>query len=156
MSSASISVERLPGCSDQCMMRSHDPLAHEAYGYLRAQYESPERIIRTGPLVVDMIHRTVTVEGQEVLVSRREWGILAYLAVRIGRWCDHDDVVAAVWGKEWVTEKTYSYKGYRATYGLLASATHRLKLRLGPAGYLISTTRHRHQSTRRLEMEPPT
>lgn len=48
--------------------------------------------IVVGPLAIDLDGKTITVEGRDVRLTRREWDVLAYLAGRIGKFCDLDEL----------------------------------------------------------------
>jgi DNA-binding response OmpR family regulator len=144
VSVVSIDSWRLTGCSDDCTPRSHSPHAHEAYGLLLAMRTPPTRVIRTGPLVVDLDARTAYVAGAETHLSDREWGVLAHLASRVGRWCLADDIVRDVWGPEWLTGRSVQRlvgRAYRSDRHLVTTARARLRARLGAAAHLIETKR---------------
>lgn len=155
MTVTSISRWRLPGCDSECSPRSHNPLSHELYGYQRALAESPLRIVRTGPLVVDLNARTVAVDGAVVLVVGREWALLAYLAERIGRWCPMDEIVAEVWGPAWVSGAPYGKGCLAEGPNALRTTMARLRTRLGAAGRLLTNISSRTCPVRRLELEAP-
>lgn len=143
--SAPLSIDwRGPGCSDACRPRQHDPLSHEDYGRLLERWETQPRIVRTGVLTVDLHARRVLVSGIETYVSGREWAVLAYLAVRVGRYCACEDILAAIWGDADVA-RCPDLRPLHATLD-------RLRKRLGPAGHLITSLMGRG---RRLELVPP-
>lgn len=126
---------RTPGCGIACRPQWHDPHRHETYGLLLAVLTPPTRIVRTGPLTVDLDTQRVEVEGVEIHLSRREWGLLAYLAENIGRWCRNEDVLRSSWGETWVNPRmaVTSGKRYRADTHLVNVARFRLRAKLGPA-----------------------
>lgn len=133
---------RLPGCGGGCAPRRHDPAAHEAYGYARALAEAgvSDRC-EVGPLAVDFREQRAYVRGVPVALSGREYALLAYLARRAGRFCSNDDILAAVWGPEWVTGRRRLYpdgSAYRQDHRVVIVAASRLRLKLGPAGALIA------------------
>ena len=110
---------RGPGCAASCEVvraivtgrfgRSelllHDPVAHERYGRITAG--SPDEplgaVIRIGPLAIDRDHMLVTVDGEHVFVTPREWEILWYLAIRRGRVCSTAEIAMAIWGDWYAT-----------------------------------------------------
>lgn len=55
-------------------------------------------VIAAGDLVIDLGGRTVTKAGAAVKLSRKEWDLLAELALRHGEPVPHADLLAAVWG----------------------------------------------------------
>jgi two-component system KDP operon response regulator KdpE len=56
--------------------------------------------VRTGDLEIDFAHRRVTVQGDEVKLTPREYDLLRALARHLGRVVTHRQVIAAVWGVE--------------------------------------------------------
>jgi hypothetical protein len=135
---------------------AHDPMSHYLQGVTDAEERHRLKIVRTGCLTVELSAQRVRVEERIIEVPGREWGILAYLAERLGAWCPTDDIVASVWGKEWLTMSPYGLRGARTPVCLVRVTTGRLKQRLGPAGTLISSSRERglFGSGRRLERVP--
>lgn len=116
---------RLPGCGDRCRRDAHNPFDHEFYGRLLEREGQRHRVVRTGPLVVDLDRCTATVHGRGVALTPREWELLAYYAERPGRWCTAAEIVAEIW-----------------TFAAAATATTarwRLRQRLGEAASLIET-----------------
>jgi hypothetical protein len=146
MSVSRIDAWRTPGCGPSCRAPSHDYAPHEDYGRLLEREErarTPQRhIIRTGPLVVDLALKIVTVHGEPVSLTLREWELLAYYARRLGGWCAGQDIVEAIWGE-----------GHTRIAAMLRL---RLRRQLGAAGHLIETQRggRGSQWTRLKLMEP--
>lgn len=136
---------RGPGCGTDCWPRSHDPIAHERYGYDTALAELRSRIVRTGPLTVDLRALTVLVDGAPVIVPSRELQVLAYLAERVGFPCRLADLARAVYGLDGRSERN-------AARGQVV----RLRGRLGDAGRLITSGRSNGAPSRRLERLEPT
>lgn len=110
----------------------------------RLRAPAPSRVVRTGCLVVDLDAETVTVSGQEVHLSQREWDVLAYFAERAGQSVRATAMLADTFGN-----------GYSRSN--LATIVHRLRRKLGPAARLIITPSAGITSrpTRRLEMVEP-
>jgi DNA-binding response OmpR family regulator len=138
----------LPGCGTSCRPRQHDPSDHEAFGRLLERAEIAPKIVRTGGLVVDLHAETVTVAGEVVALTWREWGILAHLAQHLGQICPADDILSAVWQMASVGSQR------RADLALLTTNVHRLRKKLGTAGHLIETLPS-GRSARRLRKAPP-
>lgn len=116
-----------------------------------------QAFVRTGPLVVNLRTERVTVDGDEVHLSNREYGVLAYLTARPGTWHQTDDILRAVWGTEWVTGGvTCSPNGsrHRQDTRNVTVVTCRLRLKLGRAGTLIETQAG-FRAMRRLRIEEP-
>lgn len=152
---------RGPGCGPDCLPRSHDPAAHERYGYEQAMAEQRASIVRTGPLTIDLGDSgRVWVEGVEIALTDREWHVLAHLARNLGRFCPNDEVIAAVWGPEYVSEtRRVRPDGYsvRTDHQILNVTIHRLRPKLGTARALISRgTPGNRNPGRRLERVEPT
>jgi DNA-binding response OmpR family regulator len=135
---------RLPGCGPLCRQGVHDPLAHEDYGRRQELERQAGLVVRTGPLVIDRHHDLVWLDGAEVHLSEREWGVLAYLAEHADVWCVSTDVVGVAWGPEWVPSHDT----------LMRTCVNRLRMRLGPAGHLVETHPGRRRMRRLRVVEP--
>jgi two-component system KDP operon response regulator KdpE len=55
-------------------------------------------VVTAGDLVIDLGARTVTKAGVAIRLSRKEWDLLAALAVRQGEPVSHAELLEAVWG----------------------------------------------------------
>jgi two-component system KDP operon response regulator KdpE len=64
----------------------------------RLQQDGEKPIFRTGDLTVDLVRRIVTVRGQEVKFSRREYDLLRLLVAHAGRVLTHHTILKEVWG----------------------------------------------------------
>lgn len=149
MSAVPIADWRLPGCDDRCWLGAHDPSAHEAHGRRLEREARRLAVVRTGPLVVDLLTRTATLDGRELEMPRREWDLLACLARQPGAWIDNDEIRLVIWGP----------MGVEATSrNIVTAGRNRLRARLGTAGHLIETNPFwRSGAPRtRLRLEPPT
>jgi DNA-binding response OmpR family regulator len=65
-----------------------------------------------GPLIypgveIDLERRRVTVDGEEVRLSRTEWELLAQLGANAGRVMMHTELLTRVWGPEFRDESHY-------------------------------------------------
>lgn len=119
---------RTVGCGVACSdTTGHDAQAHERYGAEQALAAQAQRVVRTGPLVIDMAARTVEVNGEPKKVAKRDWALLSCLASRAGQLVPYTQVVAGVWGADWALSGVDSLNNLR-------SLTNRLRARLGPAG----------------------
>ena len=75
--------------------------------------------LTTGELVIDFAQRTVTVEGQEVMLSPVEYRLLHCLAANVGRVMTPEEIQERVWGSE-----------YREYYEGLRAHIHRLRQKI--------------------------
>jgi two-component system KDP operon response regulator KdpE len=66
----------------------------------RARKWEAEAQVRAGDLEIDFTHRRVTLQGDEVKLTPREYDLLRALARHIGRVVTHKQLIAAVWGGE--------------------------------------------------------
>lgn len=64
----------------------------------RVQEEGGEPVFRTGDLLVDLVHRVVSVRGEEVKLSPKEYGILRLLVLHAGKVLTHGMIIREVWG----------------------------------------------------------
>jgi two-component system, OmpR family, KDP operon response regulator KdpE len=62
---------------------------------------APEAEIACGPLRLDLARRRVTVDGQEVRLTRTEYNLLRELAAHANQVLLHDQLLTAVWGAEY-------------------------------------------------------
>ena len=65
---------------------------------LQQQGERP--VFRTGDLTVDLVRRIVTVRGQDVKFSPREYDLLRLLIAQAGKVLTHKVILRSVWGSE--------------------------------------------------------
>ena len=81
-----------------------------------------------GPLVVDMVRRLVTVAGEAVHLSPREYSLLVLLARDVGRVVTHRQLLEGVWGPAHAQDVQYLrvYVGH-------------LRTKLGSAAVLLTT-----------------
>ena len=98
---------RGPGCTDACEVVKaivpgrfgrtdlllHDPDTHEEYGRLTSGVPGGV-IVWTGSLLGDLRTRDAFSAGGTLNLTLREWQILEFLALRIGRWCTAAEIVA--------------------------------------------------------------
>jgi two-component system KDP operon response regulator KdpE len=64
----------------------------------RLAQEGTAPAFRSGTLAVDMVRRVVTVRGQQVHLSPREWDILQLLVVHAGKVLTHRHILGKLWG----------------------------------------------------------
>ncbi len=57
-----------------------------------------------GPLTIDQAARTVTLDGEELALTQREYELLRFLAARPGRVFSRDQLMQQVWGYDFYTD----------------------------------------------------
>ena len=77
---------------DELLARIRAALRHQ----LKQAGEAP--IFRSGDLTVDLVRRIVTVRGQEVKFSPREYAVLRLLVQHAGKVLTHGMILREVWG----------------------------------------------------------
>ena len=88
---------------------------------------APQPLVR-GPLQIDLANRSVTLDGEEVSLTRKEFDLLVLLASHPGRAFSRDFLLERLWGDE--------YAGFDRT---VDSHIVRLRRKLGPLGEKIVT-----------------
>jgi two-component system KDP operon response regulator KdpE len=73
----------------------------------RTRGEESEPVVATGPLVVDLARRRVTVAGADVKLTPIEYRLLATLARHAGRVLTHAALLREVWGPGSTTQHHY-------------------------------------------------
>ncbi len=76
----------------------------------RAQGATPapsQTVLRYPHVVIDLDRRTVTVDGEEVRLSRTEWEVLSLLAENSGKVMMHGEMLSRIWGPEFRDEVHY-------------------------------------------------
>jgi len=64
----------------------------------KLQQEGEKPVFRTGDLTVDLVRRIVTVRGNEVKFSPREYELLRILVAHAGKVLTHNMILKVVWG----------------------------------------------------------
>ena len=67
----------------------------------------PDGTLRVGTLVMDPARRRVTIEGQELRLTPREYEVLKTLLANAGRVVTRGRILRAVWGQEYSEERHY-------------------------------------------------
>lgn len=57
-----------------------------------------EPVVRAGPLAIDLVSRTVTLNGRRVQLTRKEYALLQGLATHVGLVVTHQQLMKEVWG----------------------------------------------------------
>jgi two-component system KDP operon response regulator KdpE len=81
-----------PFDTDEVLARVRAALRH------RVQANSEEPNVRAGDVEVDLLARRVLKNGEEVRLTRKEYGFLAELAKHPGRVLTHAQLLRSVWG----------------------------------------------------------
>lgn len=66
----------------------------------RLQREGEKPVFKSGDLTVDLVRRIVTVRGQDVKLTPREYDLLRLLVAHAGKVLTHKFVLREVWGSE--------------------------------------------------------
>ena len=72
-----------------------------------AKSSGTETVLRYPGLEIDLERKTVSVRGEEVRLSRREWELLTQLAENAGRVMMHGELLSRIWGPEYRNETQY-------------------------------------------------
>jgi len=80
-----------------------EAVMRRASGREGAASADEEPIVR-GPLRIDQAARTVTLDGEELPLTQREYELLRHLAARPGRVFTRDELMEEVWGYDFYTD----------------------------------------------------
>lgn len=64
----------------------------------RLQQEGEKPLFRSGALMVDLVRRIVTISGQEVKLTPREYDLLRLLVAHAGKVLTHKFILREIWG----------------------------------------------------------
>ena len=64
--------------------------------HLRSTNRSP--VVRAGPLSIDLVTRSVTLNGRRVQLTRKEYTLLHGLATHVGLVVTHQQLIREIWG----------------------------------------------------------
>lgn len=79
---------------EELMARIRAALRH------RLQQQGERPVFRSGDLSVDLVRRIVTVKGEEVKLTPREYDVLRILVMNAGKVLTHRTLLREVWGTE--------------------------------------------------------
>jgi two-component system, OmpR family, KDP operon response regulator KdpE len=95
-------VQLLKGGADDYMVKPFGigELAARCEAALRRYHKSVDRnpIVRTGPLVIDLVSRAVMLENRRIALTRKEYRLLHLLASHLGLVITHQQLMKEVWG----------------------------------------------------------
>jgi two-component system KDP operon response regulator KdpE len=72
-----------------------------------AQAAGNSPVYRSGELIIDVARREVTLRGEEIKLTPRQYDLLKYLAQNAGRVITHRSALVNVWGPEYGQETQY-------------------------------------------------
>jgi two-component system KDP operon response regulator KdpE len=78
---------------EELLARVRVALRHSA-----AAHGPQPKVVRAGPLAIDLVWHTVTRDDKEVKLTATEFNLLAYLAANRGRVLTHRSILTNVWG----------------------------------------------------------
>src|ERR1700758_1046121 len=75
-------------------------LAARCEAALRRYHKAIDKdpVVRTGPLTIDLVSRAVTLDGQHVTLTRKEYRLLHVLASHLGLVVTHNQLIKDIWG----------------------------------------------------------
>lgn len=95
-----------------------------------AKPAAEDKLFTAGPLAVDVKRRAVTVDGEPVILTYKEFELLCYLLENRGVVLSRDQILTKIWD--------YNYSGETRTVDVHIRT---LRQKLGDAGTLIETVR---------------
>lgn len=95
-----------------------------------AKPAAEDKLFTAGSLAVDVKHRAVTVDGEPVILTYKEFELLCYLLENRGVVLSRDQILTKIWD--------YNYSGETRTVDVHIRT---LRQKLGDAGALIETVR---------------
>jgi len=66
----------------------------------RLQQEGEKPVFQSGPLTMDLVRRTVSVSGEPVKLTPREYDLLRLLVAHAGKVLTHNFILREIWGGE--------------------------------------------------------
>ncbi len=75
-------------------------LAARCEAALRRYHKSTDKdpVVRTGPLMIDLVSRAVTFNGRHITLTRKEYRLLHLLASHLGLVLTHNQLIKEIWG----------------------------------------------------------
>jgi two-component system KDP operon response regulator KdpE len=75
-------------------------LAARCDAALRRYHKAVDKdpVVRTGPLTIDLVSRAVTLDGQHITLTRKEYRLLHLLASHLGLVITHNQLIKDIWG----------------------------------------------------------
>lgn len=69
--------------------------------------EVPAPIVQIGPVTIDLVKRMVTRQGERLILTRKEYDLLAVLVAHAGKVVTHRQLLQSVWGPAHVEDAAY-------------------------------------------------
>jgi two-component system KDP operon response regulator KdpE len=69
--------------------------------------DAPAPIMQIGPVTIDLVRRLVTRNGERLVLTRKEYDLLAVLVAHAGKVVTHRQLLQAVWGPAHVEDAAY-------------------------------------------------
>jgi two-component system KDP operon response regulator KdpE len=95
-------IRLLRGGADDYMTKpfSIAELAARCEAALRRYHKAVDKdpVVRTGPLTIDLVTRAVTLYGEHVELTRKEYNLLHLLASHVGLVITHNQLIKNLWG----------------------------------------------------------
>jgi two-component system, OmpR family, KDP operon response regulator KdpE len=95
-------IRLLRGGADDYMTKpfSIAELAARCEAALRRYHKAVDKdpVVRTGPLTIDLVTRAVTLHGEHVELTRKEYNLLHLLASHLGLVITHNQLIKNLWG----------------------------------------------------------
>ena len=76
---------------------------------LRRYYKTPteDPVVKSGPLVIDLVARSVAINGKRIRVTRKEYSLLHMLSKHAGLIVTHEQLLKEIWGASQVHNIQY-------------------------------------------------
>ena len=108
--------------------------------YHKAANKDP--VVSSGPLTIDLVSRAVTLNGQHVTLTRKEYRLLHVLASHLGLVVTHNQLVKDIWGNSSADNVQYLRMLVRKLRQKLEADASQPKLLLSESGVGYRLERH--------------
>ncbi len=110
-----------------------------ALRHRRARGEPEPPVIAVGPLQIDLPHRQVSMQGEPVELTGREFDLLAYMGRHAGKVLTHHMILREVWGPGYGDEVQYLWVYANRLRRKLGDDKGRLVRTISGTGYQLAT-----------------
>lgn len=97
-----------------------------------------EAVLKAGGIILDLAHRTMTVNGAIVRLTAKEFDVLSFLLRHIDKVCTHQMILSAVWGTPYTKESQYLHVYVNRLRHKLGDASSVTLSSVPGIGYLLS------------------
>jgi len=73
----------------------------------RKSVKAETAVLKFGALVIDLAKHTITVDGKEVKLTKKEFEVLAFLGKHAGRLVTHSQLLSTIWGPAHLEDTHY-------------------------------------------------